>query len=67
MVVALEGLDNILKHGNMTGETGLNDGGNEYANIMEECNAVDLLDKLQTNDHKGACKRTHKRFGEGLG
>ncbi len=56
VVVALEGLDNILKHGNMSGETGLNDGGNEYAQIMEENNAVELLDKLQSNDHKGVCR-----------
>jgi importin subunit alpha-1 len=54
VVVALEGLDNILKAGASTGDNAEN----EYVHYMEEHNATEVLDKLQYSDHKGACPST---------
>ena len=53
VVVALEGLDNILKAGANGADGGVSDAGNEYAQYMEENNAYETLDKLQDSDHKG--------------
>ncbi|XP_019169405.1 PREDICTED: importin subunit alpha-4-like isoform X2 [Ipomoea nil] len=51
ITVCLEGLENILKVGEADKETGLNDGINLYAQLIDECEGSDKLEHLQTHDN----------------
>jgi len=48
ILVALEGLENILKVGEKEAkDTGIN----EYAALVEECRGIDKLEQLQNHQH----------------
>lgn len=51
VTVCLEGLDNILKVGEADKEMGLNGGVNIYAQMIDECEGLDKIEKLQTHDN----------------
>jgi hypothetical protein len=52
IMVALEGVDNILKIGQDQ------DGSNKYAEIVEECGGVDQMENLQRHDNEEIYKKT---------
>jgi len=51
VMVALEGVDNILK-------VGEHDQGNKYAEIVEECGGVDQIEALQRHDNEDIYKKS---------
>jgi len=53
VIVALEGVENILK----VGDSGP-DGSNNYADIVEECGGVDQIEALQRHDNEEIYKKS---------
>jgi len=51
VMVALEGIENILKVGNSSE-------GNKYADIVEECGGVDQIESLQRHDNEEIYKKS---------
>lgn len=51
VTVCLEGLENILKVGEMDKEAGMNGGINLYAQMIDECDGLDKIENLQTHDN----------------
>lgn len=50
LMVALEGIENILRAGQKASDGGANGGGrNNFAEYVEECGGVDYLEQLQSN------------------
>lgn len=52
IMVALEGVENILKIGQADGES------NKYAEIVEECGGVDQIENLQRHDNEEIYKKS---------
>lgn len=51
ITVCLEGLENILKVGEVDKEMGLNGGINLYAHMIDECDGLDNIESLQNHDN----------------
>jgi len=51
-MVALEGIENILKAGESSSD------GNKYADIVEECGGVDQIESLQRHDNEEIYKKS---------
>ncbi|KAK4339753.1 hypothetical protein RND71_041215 [Anisodus tanguticus] len=51
VTVCLEGLENILKVGEVDKEAGVNGGINLYAQMIDECDGLEKIENLQTHDN----------------
>ncbi|KAL0412891.1 UNVERIFIED_CONTAM: Importin subunit alpha-4 [Sesamum radiatum] len=51
VTVCLEGLENILKVGEIDKENGMNGGINIYAQMIDDCEGLDKLENLQSHDN----------------
>ncbi|XP_074321080.1 importin subunit alpha-4-like [Silene latifolia] len=51
VTVCLEGLENILKVGEVDKDAGLNGGVNLYAHMIDECDGLDKIENLQSHDN----------------
>lgn len=51
VTVCLEGLENILKVGEVDKEAGTNGGINMYTHMIDECDGLDKIENLQTHDN----------------
>ncbi|CAN4110939.1 unnamed protein product [Withania somnifera] len=51
VTVCLEGLENIMKVGEVDKEAGTNGGINLYAQMIDECDGLDKIENLQTHDN----------------
>ncbi|WMV12147.1 hypothetical protein MTR67_005532 [Solanum verrucosum] len=51
VTLCLEGLENILKVGEVDKEAGANGGINLYAQTIDECDGLDKIENLQTHDN----------------
>lgn len=56
VMVALEGLENILK----VGKSDARDGHNRYADLLEECDGLDHLEALQRHDNEDVYEKSLK-------
>ncbi|KAI8875694.1 ARM repeat-containing protein [Backusella circina FSU 941] len=59
IVVALDGLDNILRVGEME-KSNTMDGLNPYALLIEECGGLDLIQQLQAHENTDIYKKTYQ-------
>ncbi|KAK3012267.1 hypothetical protein RJ639_012178 [Escallonia herrerae] len=51
VTVCLEGLENILKVGEVDKEMGMNGGINRYAQMVDDCEGLDKIEALQSHDN----------------
>lgn len=60
MIVCLEGLENILKVGEVEKELGKTDGINIYAQLIDDCEGLDKIENLQGHGNNEIYEKTIK-------